>query len=157
SKASTLDPHQMLSVVRPQLTFVRESSGTPLLRRLRSSTVPNATFSPAFQRALRPSGVVRKTLEAPLKRELRPEEQQKYLNRQHWQQYLRDAWNTGSSRAAIDLRTPRAPGGMRGPDPRRDQAKGGVTGTPLPPQPLDLVVMDNERATALDGIRPART
>jgi hypothetical protein len=155
AKAAALDPHQMLSVLRPQLTFVRESDGTALLRRLRSSTVPNATFSPAFQQALRPSGVVRKTLEAPLRRELRPGEEQRYLNRQRWQLHLRQALNTGPSRAKLELGKPRAPGGMLGPDPRRDQAKGGLPDLPIEPQP-DLVVMYDERTTALHGIRPAR-
>jgi hypothetical protein len=156
AKAAALDPHQLLSVLRPQMTFVRESDGTPLLRRLRLSTVPNATFSPAFHRALRPAGVIRKTLEAPLTRARQPEEQPKYLNRQHWQRHLRTALNTGPNRADLELRKPRAPGGLRGPDLRREQAKGGFTGIPIPPEPFDPVVMNDERAGALAGIRPAR-
>jgi hypothetical protein len=163
SRIGALDPMQMLSVAGPQLTFVRHDDTTPLLHRLGSGTVPTGMLTPAAQRALRPSGVVHKTLEAPLTR-VRPEGAEvQHAQRRHWARQLRNALDTADARAGLDLQQPRAPGGMRGPDPRRSPAQndGGPVIIPVPrpmPKPIrQLVSLSDSQTTALAAIRPDRT
>jgi hypothetical protein len=57
-RANRLDDLARVTVLRPQLTFVRDGSGQPPRRLLADSTFPDALASPAYLRQSRPGGVV---------------------------------------------------------------------------------------------------
>ena len=150
-RSATLDPHQLFSVLGPQMSFVRTGTGRPVRRVLADSSLPNGVVSPAFLRAMRPSGVVARSLRAPLDREPLPGEEPMYRNRADMARHIRNTLQTPANRAALQLRTPRLPGGLRVADPQRP----GI-GIFTRPQ-VDMVDLEVTRQEALKALQPGET
>lgn len=157
-RALELDPVQALSVLGPQLSFIR-LTGEPVKKRLNSMNLPNGFRSPAMQRALRPSGLVARSFRAPLTRQPIPgQERPSYSNRRNISETVSQTLESRDARAALRLSKPRTPGGMRRDDPRR--VGGGILSTPGPTQPSDLSnlsVLQSEVGLELQPRQTART
>jgi hypothetical protein len=108
ARANRLDAHQRVAVLRPQLTFVRDSAGAAPRRLLVASTFPNALVSPAYLRVARPGAVV-----ATAVARRNPEGHT-------WHASLGDTFGSPATRALLDFAVPVAPDGTRFDDTRGD-------------------------------------
>ena len=147
TRALDLDAEQLAGVLRPQTTFLRDDQSVPLRLRVGQSNLPNGALSPAMTRVMRPSGVVRKSLLAPLARGTDPELMQ--LRRQ-WKGMLSAQLATEESRAALNLDRPRPPDGMRTRSRRKLPSK-----TPAP-RPLSTATLRTVIAADLSPARVTR-
>jgi hypothetical protein len=132
TRIDKLDAFEKLAVLRPQASFARDTSGTPIRRKIRGSTLPTGIVSPVFARAIRPAGVASKSLNATLYFELNAGEERPQYQRPLWKAGLFQHLNTPASRKRTGLGEFKRSSGIRITDNRRFIA----LGLPIPPVPV---------------------
>ena len=109
ARTENLEPIQNLTVLKPQATFARDAKGTPSRVKVQKSNMPSGIISAAFQRAVRPSGVIAKTLNSGQYFKRDPEEEIQVRERKEWSNSLNVALNTQNLRNNCLLYTSPSP------------------------------------------------
>ena len=140
-RVDRLDPHQRVSVLRPQLSFARDDLGQAPRRSLRASTIPNGLVSPSYWRVTRPGGVVATAAAG------------RHPEGHIWNATLGDSFGSPGVRETLRFAIVTPPDGTRFADPRRPSTV--EPGAELPGETLpgeDFPEIDLDDLGILPGI-----
>lgn len=138
-RADRLDPLQQLTVVRSQLTFVRDPDGAAPRRAMHLSSFPDALASPAFSRAVRPGGVVARATA------------RRGEHRLPWLASVGVVFGDPGLRRELHFAIPARPDGARPADSRHH---GGNEEIPIDPTVMDDFGLDATARLATAAIAP---